>query len=185
VNFLLIAILPFVFFRRDGKFTLMWCLTALPYVIALLFLVRTVFVEIDLITELGSRARHLMQAAGAVLSCASVGMILMTIGSHRVPLALWHQDKKDDEPAYIVTWGSYKYIRHPFYSAFVLAWIAGALVAPTGIMLGLAGYACALLVYTARKEERRLANEDGQLGQEYRLYMKRTGRFLPRVSSAI
>ena len=180
-SFLLIALLPFVFFRRDGKFTVMWCLTALPYAVALVYVARLFFVEVDLVAEIDPSTRRLMQVLGSVLSCVSVGLISMTIGTHRIPLALWHQSKQNDEPAHIVTWGSYKYVRHPFYAAFLLAWIGSVLVVPVWIMIALAVYACGLLFHTAKKEERRLANEDGQMGHEYRSYMQRTGRFFPRI----
>ena len=94
---------------------------------------------------------------------------------------LWHQE--DDAPRSIVTYGAYKYVRHPFYSAFLLA-LAGTLVAcpHPGTMVCLA-YALLMLRHTARKEEYKLANSE--FGEQYRSYLARTGRFLPRLDGGV
>ena len=109
-------------------------------------------------------------------ACGSIALITYTIGTHRVPLALWHQD--NDAPQSIVTYGAYKHVRHPFYSAFLLA-LAGAVVGcPHPGTLACLVYAVLMLRHTARKEEHNLSNSE--FGEEYRAYVSRTGRFIPR-----
>ncbi len=44
-------------------------------------------------------------------------------------------------------------------------------------------YATVMLHYTARKEERKLSSS--QFGDDYRSYLARTGRFLPRIGSGV
>lgn len=182
-NFLLIALLPFMFFRADGKFTLLWCMTAIPFCLALLAFVYLFLQKTNLLLLVESSSYRLSQSFGIVLSCISIGLIALTVGTHRIPLALWHQNSENDRPKEIVTWGSYKYIRHPFYTSFILGWIAGIAIVPHWIILALALYSGLMLLYTAKKEELRLSNQEGPLGIEYKAYLKRTGRFFPRIVS--
>jgi protein-S-isoprenylcysteine O-methyltransferase Ste14 len=80
----------------------------------------------------------------------------------------------------LVTHGPYRWVRHPLYSiGTVLAvcltlltglwWMAIAMVVPL-----------AILMWRTPKEEARLIET---FGDDYRNYMKRTGRFLPKLSS--
>jgi len=77
---------------------------------------------------------------------------------------------------HLVTTGIYRYIRHPMYSSLLfLAW--GALlkfVSPVTLILTVV--ATIALVLTVRAEE---AENIARFGEEYRNYMKKTGRFVP------
>jgi protein-S-isoprenylcysteine O-methyltransferase Ste14 len=80
----------------------------------------------------------------------------------------------------LVTRGPYSHIRHPLYTSIILMTLAPALllfhIVPAIGFLG-----CLCIVYRrATLEEELLASEDG-FGQTYRDYMKKTGRFLPRL----
>ena len=78
----------------------------------------------------------------------------------------------------LVTSGVYKYIRHPMY-AFVWLWgIAQALLLQNWIA-GPATLVCFLPLYFIRvpREEKMMLD---RFGDQYRDYMKRTGRVLPR-----
>src|SRR5262245_3053692 len=76
----------------------------------------------------------------------------------------------------LVVRGPYRWVRHPFYDSATLITISISLVAAnwflfiTGILL------CSLLVIRTRKEEENLV---ARFGDDYRAYMKQTGRFLP------
>ena len=83
-----------------------------------------------------------------------------------------------DAPRQLVTWGAYKYVRHPFYASFLLAYAGACLLYPHPAVLAFCAYSAAVLNLTAAKEERRLAASE--FGDEYRAYMARTGRFFPR-----
>jgi protein-S-isoprenylcysteine O-methyltransferase Ste14 len=81
-------------------------------------------------------------------------------------------------PRRLATEGPHRFIRHPFYVAYMLYWVAVVLSAP--YMVTLAGAASIIVIYvvTAAREEQRLLNSP--LGAEYREYQRRTGRFIPR-----
>ncbi len=178
-NLLFIGLLPFLFFRRDGAYNLMWFVTAAPYALVGVALGLGAAGAMRPIGVAGIEHSALM-AVGSILSIASIALMAYTIGTHRVPLSLWHQD--NDAPRSIVTYGAYKRIRHPFYSSFLLC-LTGAVIAfPHPATLGCLIYGLLILNHTAAREERRLL--ESQYGDEYRAYLGRTGRFVPRLLRA-
>jgi protein-S-isoprenylcysteine O-methyltransferase Ste14 len=118
-----------------------------------------------------------MELASVVLCAGSIALISFTLGTHRVPIALWHQE--NDAPRHNVTWGAYGRVRHPFYASFLLGLVGTALTLPHVTTVLTLLYALVLLNWTAAREERRLASSE--FGEEYRQYMGRTGRFWPRL----
>ncbi len=174
LNFLFIGALPRIFFRK-GSFALRWWLTALPLfgapVVAILMYAGVLK---SALTD--PQARALMQLVAVVLNASSIALIALTIGSNRVPLALWHQ--QDDAPQNIVTFGAYRHIRHPFYGSFLIALAASALAAPHILTLLILVYGFVILNFTAAGEEERLSASE--FGEEYKQYIRRTGRFFPR-----
>lgn len=183
LNFLYVGLLPKIFFRENGKFTPMWFVTAAPWGIAPVLFIAMYFYVLEPFVDTASVVYTVMAVTGTVLCCTSIAIISMTIGTHRVPLALWHQHHDNDKPQNIVTWGSYKYIRHPFYSAFIIAFIGAVLIVPHWSIAALGLYTFLILNYTASKEEKRLSTEGNGLGAQYAKYVKHTGRFFPRLSS--
>jgi len=80
----------------------------------------------------------------------------------------------------LVTRGPYSRIRHPAYTSAIIIALASTLLFFNLIMF-LAFVAIFAIAYKrAVLEENLLASEDG-FGQDYREYMKKTGRFLPRL----
>ena len=78
----------------------------------------------------------------------------------------------------LVTNGIFRYIRHPMYAAHGLWGIAQALLIQNWLA-GLASLVVFLPLYLLRVScEERMMLE--QFGEEYRLYMNRTGRVIPR-----
>ncbi len=172
----LIGALPHVFFR-GGKLNLSWWLTALPFIVAsgLVLAAATGMIAPRLpasaVTSSG------LAIVATVLSAASIALIALTCGTHRRAISLWHQ--LDDRPRNIVTDGPYARVRHPFYSAFLLALCAVAIAVPhlsTALVLA---YGFVVLNRTAAREERRLCSS--AFGGQYRAYIERTGRFHPRL----
>ena len=80
-----------------------------------------------------------------------------------------------------MTWGPYARVRHPFYASFLTALLGALVFSPNAGTLLSFVYALIVLELTARREERRLCAS--QYGAEYAVYMKRTGRFVPRLSA--
>lgn len=177
-NLAMIGVLPRVFFRRGGRLHLRWWMTAAPFLVCGLAQVVHLAGWIRPL-GLGSGA-PVLRGIGVVMSAGSIALIWYAVGTHRIPPALWHQD--DDEPHEIVTWGPYRRVRHPFYAAFLVALVAGALITPHVATFAAALYGAAALDATARREERRLRM--GSLAAEYAAYVRGTGRFAPRLGRA-
>jgi protein-S-isoprenylcysteine O-methyltransferase Ste14 len=84
---------------------------------------------------------------------------------------------KDEQT--LITRGPYRFVRHPMYSAFVLLWLVFFLLSQNWFLgaTGLAAFALVMLVRTPREE--RMMFE--RFGEQYALYMARTGRYLPTL----
>jgi len=78
----------------------------------------------------------------------------------------------------LVTSGPYRWIRHPLYTFGVLFFVALSLISATWYFAGVMALASPALILRTRKEEAMLVE---RFGDEYRAYMQRTGRFLPRL----
>ncbi len=94
---------------------------------------------------------------------------------------LWSPTVEPEAEQMLVTDGVYKRVRHPMYAAHVLWGIAQALLLPNLI----AGPLALVLIFSVNglripREERALLE---QFGDEYRRYMDRTGRILPKLST--
>lgn len=78
----------------------------------------------------------------------------------------------------LVTTGPYQFVRHPFYVASGLAFMANALATANWFLALMGGLAMALLVWRTPIEE---AHLNLRFGDAYAHYMQRTGRFFPRL----
>jgi protein-S-isoprenylcysteine O-methyltransferase Ste14 len=79
----------------------------------------------------------------------------------------------------LVTHGPYRWVRHPFYDVVLLAIISMSLLTANWLLALLGLMAFTLIVIRTRIEEEKLVE---RFGDEYRAYMGRTGRFLPRLT---
>lgn len=172
--FALIALLPVVFFVR-GQFTWRWWLTGAPFFVCALGLA-AVLLGLVVPAHASGPWRPVLDVVSVVLAAGSIALVAFTLGTHRIPIALWHQEQ--DAPRQVVTWGAYSRIRHPFYAAFLLAFLGAFVVAPHPWTLLTLVYGLVVLNVTAAREEQRLLAS--AFGAEYQDYMRRTGRFVPR-----
>jgi protein-S-isoprenylcysteine O-methyltransferase Ste14 len=78
----------------------------------------------------------------------------------------------------LVTSGPYRWVRHPLYTMGMLSYLSFALLAANWYVALLAVVTFIILVLRLPKEEAGLIE---RFGDEYRVYMSRTGRFLPRL----
>jgi protein-S-isoprenylcysteine O-methyltransferase Ste14 len=78
--------------------------------------------------------------------------------------------------------GPYRLVRHPMYTSF-LVMLTGMLLLSANWFIGGGGILFILLLMAVRtpREERMLL---AHFGEEYRAYMARTGRYLPRLRRA-
>ncbi|HSJ35072.1 MAG TPA: isoprenylcysteine carboxylmethyltransferase family protein [Acidimicrobiia bacterium] len=81
----------------------------------------------------------------------------------------------------LVSDGPYRYVRHPIYTASVAIAVGTALVFRSYLLLGVAVLSIVAVRWWADAEEAALSAADGGLGNAYRSYASRTGRFLPAV----
>jgi protein-S-isoprenylcysteine O-methyltransferase Ste14 len=79
----------------------------------------------------------------------------------------------------LVTTGPYAFVRHPFYDTAALGTVAIFLIAANWFILLTGLLVVALLIVRTKTEEEKLL---ARFGDSYREYMKRTGRFLPRIA---
>jgi len=75
------------------------------------------------------------------------------------------------------TSGPYSFVRHPFYTSYLLAWFAGSLA--SGCYPLFASFFIMLFIYyrSAKEEEQQWLNS--QEGNIYKEYRNKTGMFLP------
>jgi protein-S-isoprenylcysteine O-methyltransferase Ste14 len=113
--------------------------------------------------------------SGVGLAAAASGLTIWTfrtLGHNLTDTVVTRRD------ATLVIDGPYRWVRHPFYLAFAIAVIANTLVTANAF-LAITGIS-AFLVIVGRTsiEERKLVE---RFGPGYVDYMRRTGRFLPRI----
>jgi protein-S-isoprenylcysteine O-methyltransferase Ste14 len=124
-------------------------------------------------------SRHLRFPVAAVVAyTSSVILFWWAVRVTRRKLAACGQGAVSHE---VVTAGPYRYIRHPFYTSYNLAWVAGFVATawwPLAIALAVMAE---LYARAAREEERGFSTSP--LAEEYAAYKRRVGRFLPRIGT--
>ncbi len=77
----------------------------------------------------------------------------------------------------LVTWGPYKYIRHPYYTGYFLMFIGWSILwlKPSAILPILS---IPTIIYVAGEEEKLLVK---RFGDKYIEYAEKTGKFLPKM----
>lgn len=117
-----------------------------------------------------------LHVTGIVLFAAGLAGV---IASQAVMGASWRIGVDPDERTELVTSGPYALVRHPIMSSFVLVFVGQALLVPSPVALA----ATALILIYAEVQARLV--EEPYLrrthDEAYDAYMRRTGRFVPRV----
>jgi protein-S-isoprenylcysteine O-methyltransferase Ste14 len=181
IGFALMFSLPRLFFRGDGTKNLRWWLTGAPFGLAANGVWLT-WAGISPQLAPSGIAATIASVAGMLLTVGAIALIAATMATHRVPLALWHQEGDQNAPVHIVTYGPYGWVRHPFYASFILLAVGAALIARDAVTLAALPLCLLSLDWTARTEEKKLLASS--LGDEYGAYRERTGRFVPRLETA-
>ncbi len=78
----------------------------------------------------------------------------------------------------LVTHGPYQWVRHPLYAIGTGVFLAQSLISANWLVAVLSVLGLRLLLLRLPKEETQLIE---RFGDEYRAYMQRTGRLLPRL----
>ena len=111
---------------------------------------------------------------GVGLGFTSLGLIywmFKSIGSGITPTVATRKEHK------LSTSGPYRWIRHPLYTFGTLAFVSLGLIADSWFIVLLSTLAFILLSLRTPSEEAHLIKK---FGDEYREYMKQTGRFFPK-----
>ena len=114
--------------------------------------------------------------AGVAIGILCVGGIywlFSSIGTGITPVSATRKEHK------LVTDGIYRYIRHPLYTFGSSLFVAFGMMADSWFIAVLGMLAFIGMAIRTPKEE---ANLIEKFGDEYREYMRRTGRFLPRIT---
>ncbi|MEM2119149.1 MAG: isoprenylcysteine carboxylmethyltransferase family protein [Candidatus Bathyarchaeia archaeon] len=114
----------------------------------------------------------LLQLAGTFLAGSGYAIFIWSVIVRGRYATSW----KMTENHKLITWGPYKYVRHPSYLGYFLMFLSLPLTWPSIITLvplaAIPGY-----IKVAVKEEELLTK---RFGENYLAYKKKTGRFLPK-----
>ena len=108
-----------------------------------------------------------------ILCVPGIYWLFSSIGSGITPTSATRKEHK------LVTHGIYRWIRHPLYTIGSALFISFGTMADNWFIAGMGVMAFILMAIRTPKEE---ANLIEKFGDEYREYMKHTGRFLPKFS---
>ena len=108
-----------------------------------------------------------------------VTAVLLLVATHRALGRNWSGILELSERHRLVATGPYSRVRHPMYSAFFCLAGAYALLSANWVIAA-SNLLAVTLMYVARvSAEERMMIE--QFGDEYRAYMQRTGRLIPKL----
>lgn len=107
----------------------------------------------------------------------TAGTLLMAWTFHNLGRNLTDTVVTREQHSLVVS-GPYRWVRHPFYVAFLLAMTAMSLVMANWFVFLAGSLAFVMLALRSHKEE---ANLELRFGDDYRRYRERTGAFFPRL----
>jgi protein-S-isoprenylcysteine O-methyltransferase Ste14 len=117
------------------------------------------------------------QILGLLLLMMSFVLFWITIRASSEARLLAAFDEK--KPRTLLQTGPYSYVRHPFYSSYILQWAGWAIGAwDIWALLPVAGMTTTYWI-AANDEEAKFAKT--AMAEDYRRYAARTGRFLPKM----
>lgn len=116
-----------------------------------------------------------VQILGVGLAVLSLGLLVWT---HRTLGLYWTFKLEITSKHKLVTWGPYSRIRHPMYAAILTLMFATGLIAADWLILVISALNLLVVYKRIDSEERMMIDH---FGDEYREYMHRTRRLLPRL----
>lgn len=115
-----------------------------------------------------------LAVASLMLSVSAVVFVAAWLTTFRRPFTVVFSP---DVPTRIVTYGIYRYVRHPFYLSYMLTFIADAVACKDVTNVACAVVVVVMYTVAARLEESKFARS--ALGAAYTEYKARTGMFWP------
>lgn len=126
------------------------------------------------------RGRDFSAAVSSTAACLYVASFALfwsavSVHRHRPPTLCY----SSDIPVHLIVSGPYRWVRHPFYTSYMLAWLGGIVASHQPWLVLSLLIMSALYFRAARLEESKFAASS--LAVEFADYSKRTGMFLPRI----
>jgi protein-S-isoprenylcysteine O-methyltransferase Ste14 len=84
-----------------------------------------------------------------------------------------------DQPAFLVTAGPYRFVRHPFYVSYIVCWAGSSLAANSSILWTFCLVLSASYIAAALMEEKKF--KESTLAADYQSYSEKVGFFFPKV----
>ena len=110
----------------------------------------------------------------------AIGITLLGVSHHHLGKS-FHSFVVTKEGQMFVDSGPYRWIRHPIYTAFIINYVGGGLLAGSWVLTFVPVLLYGVLVVLRVKNEEQAMLE--QFGQVYADYMQRTSRFLPFIKA--
>ncbi len=85
-----------------------------------------------------------------------------------------------DAPKQVFRMGPYKYIRHPYYTCYLLSYLSVLLVIPHALTAFNFLFMAAIYIWAAKMEEKKFSSTE--LQSEYQKYRAEAGMFWPSLS---
>jgi protein-S-isoprenylcysteine O-methyltransferase Ste14 len=117
------------------------------------------------------------QALGSALLIGSFVLFWRTIQESKKAQLLAAFD--ENLPHGLLTSGPYRYVRHPFYTSYILHWVGWA-IAAWNIWAIVPAVAMVITYWAAARDEENKFSRT-EMSQAYKDYRSRTGRFFPKL----
>jgi len=114
--------------------------------------------------------------AAPILSIGSLALFIWTIRATRT--AGFAVAFAAAQPLSLTVNGPFRYVRHPFYTSYIIFWLATCFATTSSVYWFGPTILLACYIVAARKEEQLMLR--GDLGVRYADYASKTGMFLPR-----
>lgn len=117
------------------------------------------------------------QLIGFVMQASGIGLFFLTIGASRGAKLRMAFDEGD--PRGLVTEGPYRYVRHPFYTAYIIYFSGFAIATWSWIAALPVAIIIVIYITAARMEERKFRGTP--MAAAYDEYRRRAGLFWPKL----
>src|SRR5690348_11251198 len=95
-------------------------------------------------------------AIGSLLYVCGLNLLLAAFRANR--RRLLSVAFSEDVPEHLVLWGPYRYVRHPYYASYCMAWLTGFAATGNALMAGTFLLMLVLYMWAARFEKRKFLN---------------------------
>lgn len=118
------------------------------------------------------------QITGLIVELAGAALFWSAISASRKARLRFAFD--EENPHSIVTGGPYRYLRHPFYTSYLIFWSGWAIASWSAWTILPVAIFAAIYATAARAEEKKFLGSP--LAGDYEAYKARAGFFWPRIS---